>query len=1096
MKLNLSTAQWLTILAFSMINLPPATAIAQGTAFTYQGRLQNNGTLAGGSYNLKFTLFDTDVGGVAIAGPVTNTAVSVTNGLFLALIDFGPGAVPGRTNWLEIGVASNGVGTFTALAPRQQLTPTPYAIYAENANAAGLSGTLTAAQLPASVVTNGAVGLNLVGNFSGDGGGLTNVNAATATTAGTAGIANNFGNSASWGRWLWPNTIKAIANHQSWRWMSFGDSLASIIGGQTNGWPCDLLQLYQHAFGDGGYFGMGSPINRVGVQPFDAHLMGTGGGTGTAYATNDRTVWFGASVHAYGPGSFTAQWTPQCAPGGGILANVVKLYYIEQTNAGTFDVYTGHNGVFTRALSGIDANIAGPPHGKVLTVVDSTNLSYYQVMASNTLPANTVINFVGAALLNTLNGGVAYGDFSGGGGQLDWFTQISTNVTGPILADYNPQLLTSIWYDNAATWSNNESAFYQFVTNFLPHTDVVILGAPPVTNDTPAGIIGQNAVCRNNAPLFGWPYFDGWNIFGNWTNMYNEGFVCGVTDVHPTDSGWAYYATALDEWLGLEHTAGRDATACFTNQIQGYLMNGYSLNGTVYSNLVAGGSPAAPQYGPMGFGWDAGNPAMPGIAYYNGGTGELQAMVLRGGPGSGTNGGFSFRNSSGSPIGTLDPSGNLAISGRYNGNGSGLTNVHTATADSSLLVGVWLYTNNVGTWFGTNADAVIQAYASAPGNIGDTIYIGPGLFNSIPGITKPVNIYGSGVGEWSVAKDRFEGGTILTNWTGYMYFGPGYSNSVFANLAVEGEDYVCNWWPCVTNLFNQKIRNVAFGHCARNAGVHLIEITGANFDIDGLSVYGSKDDNCSYGIIFKGCSNVVARNLYQYRAATCNNHAFLVKADGIGASGSKGGIWNVTVDGYVGDLGNNNANPIVIAAYSTNAILSGVTLRNFTFTGGSTIKAATINLISVAPNCVFENVDISEVHSRSPAYYLVTMNGYPGAGPYSNVYIHNCSLFNPNALGPASVDSWATNGVFRFDNCMVNGTNYSGTNTYYFNTVTGWPKNVSAALNNISGGLSADWISGNGSGLRNVGAAQFAFGTTTNFYPHVTNGIVTFTTSP
>src|ERR1035438_10211376 len=107
-------------------------AAAQGTAFTYQGQLQDNGTPASGTYDLTFSLFNTNTTGVAIAGPVTNNAVIVTNGLFTVLINFGSGVFTGATNWLQIGVETNGVNTFTTLSPRQQLTPVPYAIYAPN----------------------------------------------------------------------------------------------------------------------------------------------------------------------------------------------------------------------------------------------------------------------------------------------------------------------------------------------------------------------------------------------------------------------------------------------------------------------------------------------------------------------------------------------------------------------------------------------------------------------------------------------------------------------------------------------------------------------------------------------------------------------------------------------------------------------------------------------------------------------------------------------------------------------------------------------------------------------------------------------------
>ena len=155
------------------------TAFAQGTAFTYQGQLQNNGSPANGLYDLKLLLFDASVGGNTVAGPVTNTAVAVTNGLFTTIIDFGPGVFTGGSNWLHIGVRTNGSSAFTGLLPNQQLTPTPYAIYAESANAAALSGTLPLAQLPGAVVTNNnAVSVNLSGAFTGNGTGLANVNAA------------------------------------------------------------------------------------------------------------------------------------------------------------------------------------------------------------------------------------------------------------------------------------------------------------------------------------------------------------------------------------------------------------------------------------------------------------------------------------------------------------------------------------------------------------------------------------------------------------------------------------------------------------------------------------------------------------------------------------------------------------------------------------------------------------------------------------------------------------------------------------------------------------------------------------------------------
>ena len=104
-------------------------AEAQGTAFTYQGRLNNNGSAASGSYDVAFTLFATNSSGNAIAGPVTNAAVTVNNGLFTTTVDFG-NVFAGGSNWLEIAVSTNHANAFTALSPRQQVTPVPYALSA------------------------------------------------------------------------------------------------------------------------------------------------------------------------------------------------------------------------------------------------------------------------------------------------------------------------------------------------------------------------------------------------------------------------------------------------------------------------------------------------------------------------------------------------------------------------------------------------------------------------------------------------------------------------------------------------------------------------------------------------------------------------------------------------------------------------------------------------------------------------------------------------------------------------------------------------------------------------------------------------------
>jgi len=139
---------------------------AQGTAFTYQGRLNSDNGLAGGSYDLKFAVYDTNApAGILIAGPVTNAAVAVSNGLFAVTLDFGAGVFTGPDRWLELAVRTNGAGVFTTLMPRQLIAPTPYAIMANSAS--NLLGTLPTAKLTGTFPAGLLSGVLPASNFTG-----------------------------------------------------------------------------------------------------------------------------------------------------------------------------------------------------------------------------------------------------------------------------------------------------------------------------------------------------------------------------------------------------------------------------------------------------------------------------------------------------------------------------------------------------------------------------------------------------------------------------------------------------------------------------------------------------------------------------------------------------------------------------------------------------------------------------------------------------------------------------------------------------------------------------------------------------------------
>ncbi len=116
-------AVWLSSLGVQLRAAP------MGTAFTYQGCLSQNGSLATGRFDMTFTLYAGSQARTPVGATLTNEAVSVANGLFSTTLDFGPGIFTGEGRWLEIGVRPSGArGAQTAynvLTPRQCLMPVP-----------------------------------------------------------------------------------------------------------------------------------------------------------------------------------------------------------------------------------------------------------------------------------------------------------------------------------------------------------------------------------------------------------------------------------------------------------------------------------------------------------------------------------------------------------------------------------------------------------------------------------------------------------------------------------------------------------------------------------------------------------------------------------------------------------------------------------------------------------------------------------------------------------------------------------------------------------------------------------------------------------
>jgi hypothetical protein len=103
-----------------------------GTGFTYQGRLTAGGNPVPGPCDFRFGLWNAPSSGAQLGVTQTINSVSLSEGFFTVVVNeggqFGAGPFDGLARWLAIEVQCSGDGAYTALSPRQELTPVPYAL--------------------------------------------------------------------------------------------------------------------------------------------------------------------------------------------------------------------------------------------------------------------------------------------------------------------------------------------------------------------------------------------------------------------------------------------------------------------------------------------------------------------------------------------------------------------------------------------------------------------------------------------------------------------------------------------------------------------------------------------------------------------------------------------------------------------------------------------------------------------------------------------------------------------------------------------------------------------------------------------------------
>jgi len=416
------------LLAFWILNAQPSTTFAQGTAFTYQGQLQNNGAPANGLYDLRFKLFLDSLGNNQAGSPVLTNGVPVANGLFIVAVDFGAGVFTGSNYWLEVDVKTNGGTSYMDLTPLQAVTPTPYSIFAENIGSEALS----AGAYGNVVIFNNAAN-QFSGTFTGNGAGLTNANAATLGGLGATNFwltSGNTGTSPTNGNFLGTADVQPVeirvGGLRGWRVEPDprSDGAANLIGGY-------LSNAVLQPFSGGDFIGGGGYAGGFNLVLSNSSGNFIGAGSGNQIGPNLNNSFIGAG------GPNTIQSPASVIVGGG--ANTIYSDDPDSVICGGYDLQIFTNAPYSAIVAGADIQIYGSaPYsiiggGFVNKIYGDTNFYGTSVIAggySGTIYSNSWNSFIGGGGGNTIgassdhsvivggNGNTAMGSgvFIGGGG--------------------------------------------------------------------------------------------------------------------------------------------------------------------------------------------------------------------------------------------------------------------------------------------------------------------------------------------------------------------------------------------------------------------------------------------------------------------------------------------------------------------------------------------------------------------------------------------------------------------------------------------------------------------------------------------------------
>lgn len=365
-------------------------AWAQGTAFTYQGRLNDTVSAANGNYDFRFRLASDALANNYVGGNVFTNGVQVSSGLFTVTLDFGVGVFTGSNLWLEVDVRTNGAGAYTVLSPLQAMTPTPYAVMA--ASASNLLGVLPATQLSGAIPSgqlagtySGVINFNnaadtFSGAFSGNGGGLTNVNAAKVGGLSPTSFWQVGGNNIGPAQFLGSTNFQAV---EIWAGGGRGLRMEPTVRDSAHS---NIINVVA-----------GSAANFVSNGVYGATIAGGGAGAYILTATNSVNGDFGTVAGGYGNTSGQEGTVAGGAWNTSLAGGAVGGGFGNQTSGGRSTISGGQNNVTSAGFSTIGGG------------VNNTNSGYEGTISGGSFNTTTGENaMIPGGRMNTAEGSYGF----------------------------------------------------------------------------------------------------------------------------------------------------------------------------------------------------------------------------------------------------------------------------------------------------------------------------------------------------------------------------------------------------------------------------------------------------------------------------------------------------------------------------------------------------------------------------------------------------------------------------------------------------------------------------------------------------------------